>query len=183
MRDSRPAHLRAIRHRLDHPDGKRRSSAVARFVLSEFPGHNRITVLCGKGNNGGDGFVAARHLAEAGLRCHGRASRRSRRPQRRCRSDVCPASGGALSTHGRSQPRRRADPRPIRSGRPLPRRYRRHRLPAASARRRRRARRAHQRASNSHRRRRPSLRLGRRLAPARLTRSISRQRGRHLHRA
>jgi NAD(P)H-hydrate epimerase len=41
-------------------------SAVARFVLSEYPGHERITVLCGKGNNGGDGFVAARHLAEAG---------------------------------------------------------------------------------------------------------------------
>ena len=41
-------------------------SAVARFVLREFPQHNRITVLCGKGNNGGDGFVAARHLAEAG---------------------------------------------------------------------------------------------------------------------
>jgi ADP-dependent NAD(P)H-hydrate dehydratase / NAD(P)H-hydrate epimerase len=41
-------------------------SAVARFVLREFPRRNRITVLCGKGNNGGDGFVAARHLAEAG---------------------------------------------------------------------------------------------------------------------
>ena len=41
-------------------------AAVAHFVLREFPEHNRITVLCGKGNNGGDGFVAARHLAEAG---------------------------------------------------------------------------------------------------------------------
>jgi len=41
-------------------------SAVARFVLNEYPGHGRMTVLCGKGNNGGDGFVAARHLAEAG---------------------------------------------------------------------------------------------------------------------
>jgi hydroxyethylthiazole kinase-like uncharacterized protein yjeF len=41
-------------------------SAVARFVLREFPEHRRITVLCGKGNNGGDGFVAARVLADAG---------------------------------------------------------------------------------------------------------------------
>jgi NAD(P)H-hydrate epimerase len=41
-------------------------AAVARFVLREFSDALRITVLCGKGNNGGDGFVAARHLAEAG---------------------------------------------------------------------------------------------------------------------
>src|SRR5271170_3849634 len=42
-------------------------SAVAHFVLGEFPEHRKITVLCGKGNNGGDGFVAARVLADAGL--------------------------------------------------------------------------------------------------------------------
>lgn len=41
-------------------------SAVARFVLREFPDQRRIAVLCGKGNNGGDGFVAARLLADAG---------------------------------------------------------------------------------------------------------------------
>src|SRR5271170_3542341 len=40
--------------------------AVARFVEREYPAHRRITVLCGKGNNGGDGFVAARVLAASG---------------------------------------------------------------------------------------------------------------------
>ena len=40
--------------------------AVARFVLREFAEAKHIVVLCGKGNNGGDGFVAARALAEAG---------------------------------------------------------------------------------------------------------------------
>jgi hydroxyethylthiazole kinase-like uncharacterized protein yjeF len=43
-------------------------AAVARFVLREFPQHRHIAVLCGKGNNGGDGFVAARELDSAGFR-------------------------------------------------------------------------------------------------------------------
>ncbi len=41
-------------------------AAVARFVLSDHPAVKRIGVVCGKGNNGGDGFVAARKLIEAG---------------------------------------------------------------------------------------------------------------------
>ncbi len=41
-------------------------TAVAQFVLSRYPSANRIGVICGKGNNGGDGFVAARKLHEAG---------------------------------------------------------------------------------------------------------------------
>jgi ADP-dependent NAD(P)H-hydrate dehydratase / NAD(P)H-hydrate epimerase len=41
-------------------------SAVAEFVVSRYPDAMRIGVICGKGNNGGDGFVAARKLHEAG---------------------------------------------------------------------------------------------------------------------
>ena len=43
-------------------------TAVADFVLRRYPRAESIGVICGKGNNGGDGFVAARKLREAGKR-------------------------------------------------------------------------------------------------------------------
>src|SRR5258708_35704101 len=46
-------------------------AAVADYVLSHHAAARRIVVFCGKGNNGGDGFVAARRVGEQGEKRRG----------------------------------------------------------------------------------------------------------------
>src|SRR3989442_11232103 len=45
---------------------ERAGKAVADVILRDFADLRRITAVCGGGNNGGDGRVAARYLEQAG---------------------------------------------------------------------------------------------------------------------
>ena len=48
----------------------RAGEEVALFCMRRYPAAHRVTILCGRGNNGGDGLVAARCLALGGRSVH-----------------------------------------------------------------------------------------------------------------
>lgn len=72
--------------------------AVAAEVLRRFPDEKYINVLCGPGNNGGDGYVVARLLREAGcaVRVFAEAAPREGSDAARAARD-CPVEAGSLS--------------------------------------------------------------------------------------
>jgi NAD(P)H-hydrate epimerase len=70
--------------------------AVSDLILERFPHARRIVVLCGKGNNGGDGFVVARRLRSAGAEALLLGRRDDVRGDARTHLEACQRSGGRV---------------------------------------------------------------------------------------
>jgi hydroxyethylthiazole kinase-like uncharacterized protein yjeF len=71
-------------------------TAVSKAILERYGGAGRIVVLCGKGNNGGDGFVVARHLRSRGAQALLLGRRDEVRGDARTHMLACEGSGGRV---------------------------------------------------------------------------------------
>jgi len=72
-------------------------AAVAETVRARFPGRRRPVLLCGKGNNGGDGFVAARRLLDLRPQVYLVGARGDLKGDARLHMGAYERSGGTLS--------------------------------------------------------------------------------------
>jgi NAD(P)H-hydrate epimerase len=72
-------------------------AAVAEAIRRRFPAARRISILCGKGNNGGDGFVVARRLVDLGPRAYLLARKADVKGDARLHMGVLERSGASVA--------------------------------------------------------------------------------------
>jgi NAD(P)H-hydrate epimerase len=72
-------------------------TAVAREIRARYPGARRPVVLCGRGNNGGDGFVVARRLLDQRPEVYLIGARSDVKGDARLHMGAYERSGGALN--------------------------------------------------------------------------------------
>ena len=78
---------------------KRAGEAALRFLRSRWPMSHRIVIVCGGGNNGGDGYVLARFAQAAGLTVTVLAAK----PVESLRGDALQAYNDFVASDGRAQ--------------------------------------------------------------------------------